>query len=124
MKCYNHPETDAVGTCSTCGKGICKDSAIEVGDKIKCRNCLKNNTQTERIKNPGLAALLSFLWTGLGQIYNGQVGKGFLLMVLDIVNFFLIFIGIGIITGLIIRIYSVSDAYTTAKRINDGELKE
>jgi nitrogenase molybdenum-iron protein alpha/beta subunit len=28
IKCYNHPETDAVGTCSTCGKGICKDSAV------------------------------------------------------------------------------------------------
>jgi TM2 domain-containing membrane protein YozV len=106
------------------GKGFVKTAQFEVGDKIKCRNCLKNNTQTERIKNPGLAALLSFIWTGPGQIYNGQVGKGFGLMILDIVNFFLIFIGIGIITGLIIRIYSVFDAYTTAKRINEGELKE
>lgn len=26
-------------------------------------------------KNPGLAAVLSFLFCGLGQIYNGQFGK-------------------------------------------------
>ena len=28
------------------------------------------------MKNPGVAAVLSFLWTGLGQIYNGQLVKG------------------------------------------------
>lgn len=28
------------------------------------------------MKNPGIAAVLSFLITGLGQIYNGQIGKG------------------------------------------------
>lgn len=29
-------------------------------------------------KNPGVAAVLSFFWTGLGQIYNGRIGKGLL----------------------------------------------
>lgn len=32
-------------------------------------------------KNTGVAACLSFLWTGLGQIYNGQIPKGILLSV-------------------------------------------
>jgi TM2 domain-containing membrane protein YozV len=32
-------------------------------------------------KNPGVAAVLSFLWPGLGQIYNGQIGKGIGIMV-------------------------------------------
>jgi TM2 domain-containing membrane protein YozV len=27
-------------------------------------------------KNPGVAAILSFFWPGLGQIYNGQIAKG------------------------------------------------
>ena len=31
-------------------------------------------------KNPGLAAVLSFFYCGLGQIYNGQIGKGILLL--------------------------------------------
>jgi TM2 domain-containing membrane protein YozV len=28
------------------------------------------------LKNPGLAAVLSFFISGLGQIYNGQIAKG------------------------------------------------
>ena len=31
-------------------------------------------------KNPGLAAVLSFFWPGLGQIYNGTIGKGLMMM--------------------------------------------
>ena len=31
-------------------------------------------------KSPAVAILLSFLWCGLGQIYNGNIGKGVLLM--------------------------------------------
>src|SRR4051812_2806707 len=30
-------------------------------------------------KSAGLAAVLSFLWCGLGQIYNGEVGKGIII---------------------------------------------
>jgi hypothetical protein len=32
-------------------------------------------------KSPGVAAVLSFLWCGLGQIYNGNIGKGVVMMV-------------------------------------------
>ena len=31
-------------------------------------------------KSPSVAVLLSLLWCGLGQIYNGNIGKGVLLM--------------------------------------------
>ena len=31
-------------------------------------------------KSSGLAAVLSFFWCGLGQIYNGQIGKGLAMM--------------------------------------------
>jgi len=41
-------------------------------------------------KNPGVAAILSFFWPGLGQIYNGQIAKGigimFALAILGIVT--------------------------------------
>ena len=32
-------------------------------------------------KNPGLAAVLSFFYMGLGQIYNGQISKGIIFIV-------------------------------------------
>lgn len=70
-------------------------------------------------KNPTLAAILSFLWPGLGQIYNGQVGKGFGFMAIQfLINVPLSFIVIGIFTGLGFTVYMVYDAYKTAERLN------
>lgn len=32
------------------------------------------------LRNPGIAAVLSFFWTGVGQIYNGEIVKGIILI--------------------------------------------
>lgn len=37
MRCFNHPETRAVGTCKQCGKGICHDCAADLGHGLACR---------------------------------------------------------------------------------------
>lgn len=70
------------------------------------------NTQTRR--DPGIAAVLSFLVTGLGQIYNGEIGKGILLVVIQVINFFLCFVLIGLITSPLVWIYGIYDAHQTA----------
>ena len=36
--------------------------------------------------NPGVAAVCSFFFTGLGQIYNGELFKGIILMVIQVVG--------------------------------------
>lgn len=69
-------------------------------------------------KNPGLAAILSFFVTGLGQIYNGQIGKGFLLIGIQVINVFLFALLIGFVTAPITWGYGIYDAYKTAERIN------
>ena len=98
------------------------------------------------MREPILAAILSFLFMGLGQAYNGQRRKGYI--------FFLGYFGLGIlyfillkvfnepflegskevarytspsyiitlICGLIIWICNIYDAYQTAKRINEGSV--
>ena len=71
-------------------------------------------------KNPGVAAVLSALWVGLGQIYNGEIGKGLVLIVVYIISWVLIFVFIGLVTTPIIWIYGIYDAYNTAKEINTG----
>jgi len=38
---------------------------------------------TRRTTHPGTAAVLSFLFNGLGQIYNGQLKKGLLLVAIS-----------------------------------------
>ena len=64
-------------------------------------------------KEPSLAVLLSFFFPGLGQLYNGDVGKGIGLML----GFWvLIWIGIGIVFW----IWSMVDAYHSATNINLG----
>ncbi len=69
-------------------------------------------------KNPGLAAVLSFFWAGLGQIYNGQIGKGIGLMVIYAISCVLMIVIIGFITTPLLWIYGMWDAYKSAERIN------
>lgn len=78
-------------------------------------------------KNPGLAAVLSFFVVGLGQIYNGQVGKGIALFIAAGVSGLLCTIIIGFILLPVVWIYGVYDAYKTADRLNaslDGAGRE
>jgi TM2 domain-containing membrane protein YozV len=73
-------------------------------------------------KNPGLAAVLSFFYMGLGQIYNGQIAKGIAFMIIYSISWLLIFsiilLPIGIVTTLILFIYGMYDAYKSAEKIN------
>jgi len=62
-------------------------------------------------KSPGVALLLSFLWCGAGQIYCGRVGRGILMFVGAVALWF-------ILLGWIIQIWSMVDAYQTAKQMN------
>ncbi len=70
------------------------------------------------MKSAWLAAVLSFLLPGLGQIYNGQIFKGIVLVVIDAINGALMFILIGFVTHAITVVYAIYDAYKTAERIN------
>lgn len=36
MRCYYHPDTEAVGVCKNCYKGICRSCAVEVPDGLGC----------------------------------------------------------------------------------------
>lgn len=70
------------------------------------------------MKSAGLAAVLSFLIQGLGQIYNGQIIKGLFLVVIQAINIALMNVLIGFLFFPIVLIYAVIDAYRTAEKIN------
>jgi len=70
------------------------------------------------MKNSGLAAVLSFFFTGLGQIYNGQIVKGVLFIIIQGVNLLLMFVLVGFITYAIVWVWGMIDAYKTAEKIN------
>ncbi|HII75869.1 MAG TPA: zinc ribbon domain-containing protein [Methanolinea sp.] len=66
-------------------------------------------------KNPTLALILSFFFSGLGQIYNGDTLKGVAIYFGTLIGALLF-----IVPGIIVWIYGVYDAYTTAKKMNEG----
>jgi len=74
----------------------------------------------EPAKNPGVAAVLSFFFTGLGQIYNGQIGKGIAFIVVGVVNLLLMLVIIGFITAPIFWIFNIYDAYKSAEKFNNA----
>jgi TM2 domain-containing membrane protein YozV len=61
-------------------------------------------------RSPGLALALSFFICGVGQMYNGQVLKGLIMLISCVVLWFLLL-------GWIMNIWSMIDAYATAKRL-------
>jgi TM2 domain-containing membrane protein YozV len=91
-----------------------------------------------REKSTGVAAVLSIVWAGLGQVYVGKIGRGLALM---IAYFFAVFIGLfsfitggllggvaGAVGGIVLVgvlyfslwIWNVFDAYNLANEYNDS----
>src|SRR5437868_4359019 len=68
-------------------------------------------------KSAGLAAVLSFFWCGLGQIYNGEIAKGVIFIVLFAVSLLATFILIGWLTTPLLWIWGMVDAYQTSERL-------
>jgi hypothetical protein len=80
MKCYVHPDVDAVGTCTVCGKSVCQNCAVDMNGKLTCKSCVeKMATQPGSAagagtvaapapvrKEPIFSIILSFFLPGLG----------------------------------------------------------
>ncbi|HUK38738.1 MAG TPA: hypothetical protein VLV30_06465 [Methanomicrobiales archaeon] len=68
-------------------------------------------------KSPILAAAFSGLLPGLGQVYNGEMAKGIAIFFGTIVGFFIL-----LIPGLIFWAYGLHNAYSTAGKMNSGQV--
>lgn len=83
MKCANHPLNDSVAYCSQCGRPICETCRHEVKGTSYCETCLATRLQTPpwtsigqrgNGPSPGIALALGLI-PGVGAIYNGQIIK-------------------------------------------------
>jgi TM2 domain-containing membrane protein YozV/RNA polymerase subunit RPABC4/transcription elongation factor Spt4 len=106
--------------CQHCGAVI--SAAAEICPKCGVR-VMEQQRAAEPLKNPGIAAVLSFLFTGLGQIYNGQIGKGLTFIVIGFVCLVTIIFLVGLLLYPLFWIYNIYDAYTSAKGINAGTIR-
>lgn len=101
-----------------------------------------SKAMSEEAKNPGLAAVLSFVFNGLGQLYNGQIIKGLAIIFISTLNMLIFMAGsiligfwmlnkvifagqlvvglalfcIGLVFICILGIYSIFDAYGVASQ--------
>ena len=64
--------------------------------------------------NPFVAAVLSALFPGLGQIYNRELEKGLAVVVATFLALFSVLVGIGLLLYPAVLLYAVYDAYTVA----------
>ncbi|MBR0272243.1 MAG: zinc ribbon domain-containing protein [Methanobrevibacter sp.] len=113
--------------CSVCGYKINQNIKIcaNCGSKIdKMANVCAHCGAKVAGKNPVVALILSFIFPGLGQLYNNQNHKGITLIIAYIVSGILTLLLIGIILAILIWIYGMYDAFISAKAINNGELIE
>lgn len=87
MKCANHPEIDSVAFCAQCGRPLCGTCRHEVKGATYCEECLSahmhafNPLSPTAGPSPGIALALGFI-PGVGAIYNGQVIKGMIQVLL------------------------------------------
>lgn len=140
MNCAVHTEVPAVAYCRTCGKAVCEQCKRDVRGVVYCEDCLASRVEgtlppgvaaavppgavseagtRQGGPNPVAATLLGFI-PGVGAIYNGQVLKGLIHV--------LIFAGLIALSehasffGVLIAFfyfYMVWDAYATAKAIQE-----
>ena len=88
MKCVHHPETDSIAYCGQCGRALCADCRRDVRGMIYCEDCLAARVNIPGLPpifgqgpSPGVALALGFI-PGVGAIYNGQVVKGMIQVLL------------------------------------------
>ena len=71
MECFAHAGTAAVGTCRSCGKGICRDCARDLGFALACsERCATSASEIEdltlRAKKARLADAIGHSETSFG----------------------------------------------------------
>ena len=75
-------------------------------------------------KNALLAAILSFLFPGLGHIYLGLNKKGISFIIAYIVSAILILLFVGIVLCIIVWLWALIDSIKSAEALNRGEFVE
>jgi len=149
------PETDPTSTCARCNREIAEGQHVEHRGAAYCTDCVgkalngeaslwssllryrkSHGAEIQRwlsvrsgtgLCSPTAASLLSLL-PGLGQMYNGQLRKGVIVLggFLLLATGGLVSAGSPLHVAGIVALYfwNLFDAYWTAQRINGGEMGE
>jgi len=130
MDCVNHSGVSATAFCQNCGKPLCQTCVrTGAGGQIFCEPCWVawQGSQPPYVPppagapNPVLAAFLGLI-PGVGAMYNGQLIKGLIHVLI-----FAVLVSAAHVYGIFGLFvagwvcYQVFEAYHTAKARRDGE---
>ena len=108
-------------TCPSCGAPVEAPPprvVVNNNNNNNYNNCYGNGQQQVQQKSAFLAVLISCFIVGGGQMYNGQVAKGVVLLLSAVVIGFLT----AGIAGSVLWIISMVDAAQIAGKINSGRI--
>jgi len=74
LKCYNHPQRDAIAQCSDCGKGLCEECATKWKPPT-CYDCMKNYVNNEMSSVNG-ELIIYIILAIIGAVFGGTMGMG------------------------------------------------
>ncbi|MDR2213784.1 MAG: hypothetical protein LBE21_09205 [Pseudomonadales bacterium] len=46
MRCFNHPENEAIGICKSCHRGLCANCATDLGHGLACKGKHESEVNT------------------------------------------------------------------------------
>ncbi len=110
--------------CPNCGASLEAVSNCDVPKTNMEVKAAANQPTVTTKKNPIVAAILSLIFPGIGQLYIGQNNKGGLFVVLAAVSIVLMVLLIGFILYVLFWLWAIFDAYASAQKLNNGELVE
>jgi TM2 domain-containing membrane protein YozV len=111
-KCGTKAAAADLSVCRKCnnnldlGQDFCDKCGHKAGEAVNASNQTYSSQIIRREKSEGGAAILSFLWGGIGQIYVGRIGRGLGIIAAYVV---LMVVGIASIMGSRTLVYSHSD---------------
>ncbi len=78
MKCFYHPQAEAIGTCKNCHKGVCQQCAVDVGNGIACKNMCEDRVKAVNdLVDKNMAAYKKtyqvYLRTAIGSVIAGLI---------------------------------------------------
>ncbi|MDR0778690.1 MAG: zinc ribbon domain-containing protein [Methanomassiliicoccaceae archaeon] len=124
--------------CNKCGGEIAdgQEFCSKCGQRVGAGTNQQNQqyqqyTVSVREKSAGVAAVLSLIWAGLGQIYVGKIGLGLMLIIIYPILLFGGLIVLAVALGLIglivfavivivVWIWNIFNAYQLANEYNDA----
>jgi len=94
MKCFYHDDHDAIGTCKSCGKGLCRDCAIDLGKGLACRGqCEQSVTDMIKLIDQNIH------FSPIGKNVMGNVRKNTYVQALFLLAAGTVFLLTGLATG-------------------------